>query len=42
MDTIAFLINEVISNNSNETVISGVKEKVKQLCSNFPLFAVNK
>ena len=41
MDTIAFLINEVISNN-NETVISGVKEKVKQLCSNFPLFADNK
>jgi glycine hydroxymethyltransferase len=37
--TIVDLIDEVISNIENETVIASVKGKVNSLMSNYPLFA---
>src|SRR5512137_305184 len=39
MDYVGGLIDEVITNIGNADVYSGVKEKIKNLCLNFPLYA---
>ncbi len=38
METIATLIDKVISNLGDEKVYSGVKERVMELCQRFPLY----
>ncbi|MHB1687792.1 MAG: serine hydroxymethyltransferase [Ignavibacteriaceae bacterium] len=39
MEKIAELINKAISNSGNEKVLSGIKEDVRKLCSEFPLYS---
>ena len=38
MKTIAHLIAEVVNEPDNKTVIDGVRARVKELCSEFPIY----
>ncbi len=39
MDQIAVWITRVFENNDNETLLNGIKDEVRELCNNFPIYS---